>query len=83
MDHGWAGPYALPNLVLIGAMKCGTSALHAYLDMHPQIAMSRPKELNFFIGPDPGNDGDLRVPQRRQPTAGVRRSTVAVLVGLS
>jgi hypothetical protein len=51
-----AGRYALPNLVLIGAMKCGTSALHAHLDMHPQIAMSRPKELNFFIGPDPDDD---------------------------
>ena len=34
---------ALPNLVLIGAMKCGTSALHAFLDLHPQIAMSEPK----------------------------------------
>lgn len=46
---------ALPNLILIGAMKCGTSALHAFLDMHPQIAMSEPKELNFFFGPDAGN----------------------------
>lgn len=43
---------ALPNLILIGAMKCGTSALHAFLDMHPQIAMSEPKELNFFFAPD-------------------------------
>ncbi|MBA2528991.1 MAG: sulfotransferase [Euzebyales bacterium] len=43
---------ALPNVVVIGAMKCGTSALHRYLDRHPQIAMSAPKELNFFFGPD-------------------------------
>ncbi len=42
---------ALPNLVVIGAMKCGTTALHRLLDKHPQIAMSSPKELNFFIGP--------------------------------
>lgn len=42
---------ALPNLVVIGAMKCGTTALHRLLDEHPQIAMSSPKELNFFIGP--------------------------------
>lgn len=41
---------ALPNLVVIGAMKCGTSALHTYLDHHPEIAMSHPKELNFFFG---------------------------------
>lgn len=40
-----------PDLVVIGAMKCGTSALHALLDHHPDVAMSQPKELNFFIGP--------------------------------
>ena len=40
---------ALPNLVVIGAQKCGTSGLHYILDAHPEIAMSRPKELNFFI----------------------------------
>lgn len=38
----------LPNLIIIGAMKCGTTSLHAYLDMHPDIQMSNPKELNFF-----------------------------------
>jgi hypothetical protein len=41
-------PGGLPNLVVIGAMKCGTSALHAYLATHPQIAMAAPKELSFF-----------------------------------
>jgi hypothetical protein len=40
----------MPNLVVIGAMKAGTSALHRYLGMHPEIAMSEPKELNFFFG---------------------------------
>jgi len=40
---------ALPNLVVIGAQKCGTSGLHFYLDCHPEISMSTPKELNFFI----------------------------------
>ena len=40
---------ALPNLIVIGAAQCGTSALHYYLDLHPEIQMSRPKELNFFI----------------------------------
>jgi hypothetical protein len=39
----------LPNLIVIGAQKCGTSALHYYLRQHPDIAMSKPKELNFFI----------------------------------
>jgi hypothetical protein len=43
---------ALPNLIVIGAMKCGTSALHYYLDLHPRISMSSPKELFFFLDED-------------------------------
>jgi len=40
---------ALPNLVVIGGLKCGTTSLHHYLNLHPEIGMSRPKELNFFV----------------------------------
>jgi hypothetical protein len=40
---------ALPNVIVIGVSKCGTSALHYCLDLHPEISMSHPKELNFFI----------------------------------
>lgn len=39
-----------PNLFVIGAMKCGTTSLHEYLDRHPDIGMSRLKEINFFSG---------------------------------
>jgi len=39
---------ALPNLLVIGGLKCGTTSLHHYLGLHPDVAMSRPKELNFF-----------------------------------
>lgn len=39
----------LPNLIVIGAQKCGTSGLHYYLSLHPEVSMSDPKELNFFI----------------------------------
>lgn len=39
----------LPNLVVIGGMKCGTTSLHLYLDQHPDIAMSQPKEIHFFL----------------------------------
>lgn len=46
----------LPNLIVIGAMKCGTSSLHRYLDLHPEIAMSARKELDYFI---PGAISDL------------------------
>jgi hypothetical protein len=38
----------LPNLVIIGAMKSGTTSLHHYLNLHPEISMSHPKELDFF-----------------------------------
>lgn len=43
----------LPTVIGIGAMKAGTSALHRYLDAHPDTAMSTPKELNFFFGTRP------------------------------
>ncbi len=40
----------LKNLtIVIGAMKSGTSSLHSYLDLHPDVTMSRAKELNFFV----------------------------------
>jgi hypothetical protein len=42
-------PGALPNLIVIGAQKCGTSALHYYLSLHPEVSMSEPKELDFFL----------------------------------
>lgn len=50
MDEGQESGGALPTVIVIGAMKCGTSALHRYLDAHPQAGMSQPKELNFFFG---------------------------------
>lgn len=39
----------LPNLIIIGAQKCGTTSLHDYLGRHPEISMSAEKELNFFV----------------------------------
>jgi Sulfotransferase domain len=39
---------SLPNFLVIGAMKSGTTSLHQYLDSHPEIFMSTPKELHFF-----------------------------------
>lgn len=38
----------LPNFLVIGAAKAGTTSLHRYLGQHPQIFMSRLKETNFF-----------------------------------
>jgi hypothetical protein len=38
----------LPNMIVIGAGKAGTTSLHYYLDQHPDIYMSFPKEPFFF-----------------------------------
>jgi hypothetical protein len=38
----------LPNLIIIGAAKAGTTALHQYLTEHPDVFMSNQKELQYF-----------------------------------
>jgi hypothetical protein len=48
---GRSAPGPLPNVLIIGAMKCGTSALHRLLAAHPEVSMAAAKELNFFVGP--------------------------------
>lgn len=48
---------ALPNLIIIGAMKAATSALHAYLDDHPDVFMAPAKELCFFFDAPPDRRG--------------------------
>jgi len=52
-----------PNFFIVGAPKCGTTALYHYLKQHPEIYLPGEKELHFF-----GSDLDLRVnrPNRSQ-----------------
>ncbi len=38
----------LPNFLIIGAAKAGTTALHTYLQQHPEIYLTPNKETNFF-----------------------------------
>ena len=38
----------LPNFIVIGAAKAGTTALYWYLSEHPGVFMSPVKETNFF-----------------------------------
>ena len=38
----------LPSIFIVGAPKAGTTALHAFLDQHPQVVMSSDKEPNYF-----------------------------------
>lgn len=42
----------LPNFVVIGAAKAGTTSLHHYLEQHPDVFMAERKELQFFQDPD-------------------------------
>jgi len=43
-----------PNLFLAGATKGGTSTLHLWLRQHPDIAMTKRKELHYFCScPNP------------------------------
>ena len=44
----------LPNFLMVGAPKCGTTSLYYYLDQHPKIYMSPAKEPHFFstVHPD-------------------------------
>ena len=55
----------LPDFLVIGAPKAGTTALHAALSRHPELYMSPVKEPKFFLtdGPPPtrgGGPGDAR-----------------------
>ena len=52
----------MPDFLVIGAPKAGTTALHAALTQHPGLYMSPVKEPKFFLsdGPPPtkGGPGD-------------------------
>jgi hypothetical protein len=38
----------LPDVLVIGAMRCGTSSLYKYLGYHPSVAPSLRKEVDYF-----------------------------------
>jgi hypothetical protein len=69
------GAGALPNLIVIGGLKCGTTSLHHYLNLHPEVEMSRPKELNFFIEELNWALGSDWYADHFSPEAGVRGET--------
>lgn len=39
-----------PDFLIVGAPKCGTTAMADYLRRHPEVFLPRRKELNFFGG---------------------------------
>lgn len=48
MDNHEQYPCFMPNFLIIGAAKAGTTSLYHYLRQHPQIYMSPVKEPKFF-----------------------------------
>ena len=59
-----------PDVVIVGAPKCGTTSLYAYLRDHPGICASPIKEPNFFCLDTPA----LRVVDRWDDYRGLFRS---------
>jgi hypothetical protein len=61
-----------PNFVVIGAAKCGTTSLYAWLRQHPEIFLPEQKELHFFAAPwlreNSSGPGDARVLQDLAPS---------------
>lgn len=65
-----------PNFFIVGAPKCGTTALYTYLRDHPDVFMPEVKEPHFF-----GSDLEFRY--RRRPDAERYRSYFAGADGRS
>jgi hypothetical protein len=62
----------MPNFLIIGAAKAGTTSLYSYLAQHPQIYMSEQKEPRFFaIEGEQPNYGGI--------TQGINRSSISTL----
>ena len=44
----------LPNFLVVGAEKCGTTSLYQYLKQHPDVYLPAKKELHYFTYADIG-----------------------------
>lgn len=60
----------LPNFLIIGAGRSGTTSLHRYLGQHPDVFMSAVKEPSFF------RFADGEIPFRGPGTEWLRRTAV-------
>ncbi len=49
LTRRWTSPLrTLPDFLILGAQKAGTTSLHSYLMEHPRIAPALVKEIHFF-----------------------------------
>ena len=65
------------GFMIVGAQKCGTSALAHFLSQHPEICMASPKEVHLFDSPKYSSDWtpeqiDKRYGSRLAHCSGVR-----------
>jgi hypothetical protein len=44
-----SGEMILPNMIIAGSPRCGTSALFRYLADHPEVLASKKKETQYFV----------------------------------
>jgi Sulfotransferase family len=72
----------LPNLIVIGAERCGTTTLHRYVGSHPQVFMSRQKELDFFVAEQNWARG-RRWYERKFPVAPIRGESSPSFTGVA
>lgn len=47
-----SSPGRLPDFIIVGAARCGTTSITRYLRAHPEIFMAQEKELHFFENAD-------------------------------
>lgn len=70
-----AGP-SLPNLIIAGVSRAGTTSLFRYLGQHPEVGPSDVKELRYFTplryGGEPGPLEEYTAHFRRWPQAAYR-----------
>lgn len=52
IEHTRNQSMRLPNLIVAGAPKCGTSSLFSWLAAHPEVCGSYPKEPYYFMDVD-------------------------------
>ena len=57
------------GFMIVGAQKCGTTALAHFLSRHPEIGMAKPKEVHLFDAPDYSGDwSPEEMDERYQPS---------------
>jgi hypothetical protein len=71
---------SMPNFLIIGAAKSGTTSLYNYLKQHPDIYMPSVKEPSYFIA----DEGEIlhSIGPNRQPIGGSRINNLATYQAL-